>query len=189
MSQSEATIRSMCHLQCCSAHLSAALCSSPHRSCVSSQMKQCLVKYGLHTDDVFLAYSHALALLLCTSEHCIWTGRICCGCSAHQSHGLYHQMKQLLMIWGVQHVHHQLIMFYEHVASVSSHRMQRVSLHLAANYACIGVLHIWALCFQPSPDEGVVVRMLSSHHYQHWWYFMSVFSCDCFGLMQIWALY
>lgn len=51
-------------------------------------------------------------------------------------------MKQLLMIWGVQHIHHRHIMFYEHVASVSSHRLQRVSLHLAANYACNGVLYI-----------------------------------------------
>ena len=143
MSQSEATIRSMCHLQCCSAHLSAALCSSPPRSCVSSQMKQCLLKYGLHTDDVFLAYSHGLALLLCTSERCTETW----------AHMLGFQCTSVT--WSVSsdeaviddlvcaaYIHHQLIMFYEHVASVSSHRMQRVSLHLAANYACIGVLHI-----------------------------------------------
>ena len=90
-------------------------------------------------------FEHTHMRLRCCYAHLsavLEPGRICWDSSAHQSHGLYHQMKQLLMIWGVQHIHHQLIMFYEHVASVSSHRMQRVSLHLAANYACIGVLHI-----------------------------------------------
>ena len=47
---------------------------------------------------------------LCTSERCTGTGHIrCCGSSAHQSQGLYHQMKQWLMIWDAQHIHHQLI--------------------------------------------------------------------------------
>ncbi len=30
---------------------------------------------------------YMLALVLCTSERCTWTGQICCGCSAHQSKG------------------------------------------------------------------------------------------------------
>ena len=57
-----ASVTNMC-LHWCSAHLFSALCSSPHRSqslctCVSSQMKQCLVSWDLHddsksADDVF----------------------------------------------------------------------------------------------------------------------------------------
>ncbi len=41
------------------------------------------------------------------------------------------------MIWAVQHVHHQLMMFYDHVVPVSSHHTQQVS----PSCACIDVLH------------------------------------------------
>ncbi len=43
----------------------------------------------------YIKHPDVLALVLCTSERCTGTGHIrCCGSSAHQSQGLYHQMKQ-----------------------------------------------------------------------------------------------
>ena len=36
----------------------------------------------------YIKHPDMLALLLCTSERCTWTGHICCGCSSHQSQGL-----------------------------------------------------------------------------------------------------
>jgi len=41
------------------------------------------------------------------------------------------------MIWDVQHIHHQLMMFYDHVVPVSSHHTQQVS----PSCACIDILH------------------------------------------------
>ncbi len=85
-------------------------------------------------------------IVLCTSERCTETEHICCcGSSAHQSQGLYPQLKLWLMIWDAQHIHHQLMMFYDHVVSVSSHNMQQVSAHQAHSCACVDVLHIWVL--------------------------------------------
>ena len=44
-----------------------------------------------------------LALVFCTPERCSGTGHIrCCGSSAHQSQGLYHQNQQSLLIPRVQ---------------------------------------------------------------------------------------
>ena len=40
------------------------------------------------------------------------------------------------MIWYVQHTHHQLMMFSDHIVSVSSHHTQRVSAHQAHICAC-----------------------------------------------------
>ena len=41
------------------------------------------------------------------------------------------------MIWDVQHINHQLMMFYDHVVPVSSHHTQQVP----PSCACIDVLH------------------------------------------------
>ncbi len=47
--------------------------------------------------------------------------------------------------WSVQHVDYQFMMFADHVVSVNSHHMQQGSTNQASSYACIDVLHIWAL--------------------------------------------
>ncbi len=137
-------VQHICFLHFVSVHIG-------YKACVSSQMKQWLVSLDLHlispsTNDVWWAYSVVLALVLCTSERCTETEHICCcGSSAHQSQGLYPQLKLWLMIRDAQHIHHQLMMFYDHVVSVSSHNMQQVSAHQAHSCACVDVLHIWAL--------------------------------------------
>ncbi len=49
------------------------------------------------------------------------------------------------MSWAAQHNQHQLLMFYEHHLSVSSHHMQQV----LPGYACVDVLHMCALYLVP----------------------------------------
>jgi len=51
-------------------------------------------------------------------------------------------MKQRLMIWDAQHIHSQVMLFYDHVVSVSSHHTQQLSAHQAHSCACIDFLHI-----------------------------------------------
>ncbi len=93
----------------------------------------------------YIKHPDMLALVSCTSECCTWTGHICCGCSAQQSQGMYHNMKQWLMIWDAQHTHHQCITLSDHVVSFNSHPIQQVPVHQAPSCACIDVARIWAL--------------------------------------------
>ena len=116
-----------------------------HKACVSSQMKQCLVKYDLHhisstTDDVWSAYSLVHALVLCTSERCTGTAHIrCCGSSAHQSQGLYHQIQQWLTIWDAQHIYHQLMMFLTMLSPSAATIRSKCHQHVLALMFCTSV--------------------------------------------------
>ena len=58
------------------------------------------------------------------------------------------------MIWDVQHIHHQLMMFYDHVVPVSSHHTQQVQ----PSCACIDVLHHRALYLLSHWSQGLCVE-------------------------------
>jgi len=87
-------------------------------------------------------------------------GHICCGSSAHQSQVLYYQMKQWLMIWEAQHIHHQLMLFYDPVVSVSSRHSQQVSANQPLHWLSTHVST--ALCSSPHHRACVVGQLGSA---------------------------
>ncbi len=99
------------------------------------------------------AYSLVHALVLCTSDCCTGAGHICCcGSSAHQSQGLYHQMKQGLMIWDAQHIHRRLMtMLSQSAATIRSecHYIKHpdvLALLLCTSERCTWTGHICCGC-------------------------------------------
>ena len=114
----------------------------------------------------YIKLPYMLALLLGTSEHIsIWTdGRICCGCSAHQSQGLSVSPDQAVTEGLSSRFHHQLMMFCEQNVSVRSHHTQQVSLAVlfCTSERCTLLQSTSVLCVES--DEAVLGEILSASY-------------------------
>ena len=164
----------------CSSEQWAGICSDLFwTSCLSKQSQVVCMRPN------YIKLPYMLALLLCTSEHCIWTGRICCGCSAHQSQGLSVSPNQAVTEGLSSRFHHQLMIFCEQNVSVRSHHTQHVSLAVlfCTSERCTLFQSTSVLCVES--DEAVLGEIWSAY----WWCFFSILTCACVAVMHIWALY
>ena len=169
----------------CSSERWAGICSDLFwTSCLNKQSQAVCMRPN------YIKLPYMLALLLCTSEHCIWTGRICCGCSAHQSQGLSVSPDQAVTEGLSSRFHHQLMMFCEQNVSVRSHHTQQVSLAVlfCTSERCTLFQSTSVLCVES--DEAVLGEIWSASYLtMNWWCFLSIVTCACVAVMDIWALY
>ncbi len=162
MSQSSApyaaSVTQFC-LHWCSARLSAVLTFSPHWSqglCVESD-EAVLGELGSAIFHQLVMFDQHIQLC----SHWFYAhlsdvpepGHICWGSSAQRSHRLYHQIQQWLMIWYVQHPHHQLMMFLtilSQSAATMSNECQHIkhtfvlALMFCTSERCTWTGHIWS---------------------------------------------
>jgi len=122
----------LCRNKCWSCHVKRKHVGSPTH--VTGCQQQGTMWQCLSTHWCIQAYSQLLALTSTSGSACtemvLIIGRKACMC------------------WwaGICSIfHHQLMIFYDQVVSVSSHHMQWVSAHQALDCACNDVLIIWAL--------------------------------------------
>ena len=124
-----------------------------------------------HQLMMFWSYSLVLALVLCTSERCTgtWAHMLWFLCTS-TTRSVWSD-EAVIDDLGCAAYHCQVMLFYDHVVSVSSHHTQQVSAHQAHSCACIDFLHIWAMyldwarmlihCAQQSQDFRVESREAS----------------------------
>ena len=95
---------------------------------------------------------------------------MCWGSGAHQSRRLNHQIQQWLMIWYEQHIHHQLMMFSDHIVSITTicskchytKHPDMLALVLCTSERCAGIGHIRCCSSSAHQPQGLY------HQIQQW---------------------